>query len=103
MRVMFRRSGCRDPVLGTRIQAPAARSLLVALRVRIRLHQGGSFIDEVVLAILPRAADTRFAPQMMVLVDADITFRSAVEFDSRRCRRHLVDVEASRFLNGELP
>ena len=39
----------------------------------------------------------------MVFVDADVTFRRALELDARRSRRDLVDVEASGLLDRQLP
>ncbi len=40
---------------------------------------------------------------MVVLVDADVAFRCAFEFDVRRGGGHFVDVEAAGFLDGGLP
>src|SRR5436309_4848719 len=88
--------GCRE-AQGTRA------ALLIALRIRIGLHQLGRFVDQVVLAVLARAADPRLAPEMMVLMDADVAFGRALELDAGRSRRHLVDVEAAGFLDSELP
>jgi hypothetical protein len=55
------------------------------------------------LTIDARAADPRLAPEMMILVDADVAFRCSFELDTGRCRRYLVDVERAGLLDGELP
>src|SRR5215470_13521158 len=78
-------------------------TLLIALRIRIRFHQLSRFVDQVILAILAGAADPRLAPEMMILVDADVAFRRALELDAGRGSRDLVDVEAARLLDRELP
>src|SRR5476649_1154731 len=76
---------------------------LVALGEGIGLHQLGGLVDHVVLAVQAGFADAGLAPEVMVLVDPDIAFRSALELDVGRGRRHLVDVEAARLLDRELP
>src|SRR4051812_5632005 len=80
-----------------------AKALLISLGERIRLHQVGGLVDEIVLAVGTRAADARLAPEMMVLMDANVAFRSTLELDAGRRCRHLVDVERARLLDGELP
>src|SRR5258707_194516 len=78
-------------------------ALLVTLRKWIGLHQLRRFVDQIVLAIEPRAADASLAPEMMILVDADVAFRRTLEFHARRSGGDLVDVERARLLGGELP
>ena len=80
-----------------------AKALLISLRERIRLHQVGGLVDEIVLAVGTGAADARLAPEMMVLMDANVAFRRSLELDAGRGRCHLVDVERARLLYGELP
>src|SRR5580704_16804132 len=69
------------------------RSLLVTLRERIRLDEIGGLVDQLVLAIRLRLADARLRPEVMVLVDAHIAFRRALELHAGRGGRNLVDVE----------
>ena len=74
----------------------AEARLLVALRERIRLHQVGGLVDQVVLAVELAPCRRASCSTVMVLVDADVAFRRALELDAGRSRRDLVDVEASR-------
>src|SRR5579883_1512191 len=76
---------------------------LIARREWIRLDQVGSLVDQLVLAVRLGATDARLGPEVMVLVDADIAFRRALELDPGRCRRDLVDVERAGLLRGQLP
>src|SRR5882757_870427 len=76
----------------------ARASLLVTLRERIRLDQIGGFKDQFELAVELGATDPGLRPQMVIFMDPHVTFRRILEFDSRRCRRDLVDVEASGLL-----
>src|SRR5215471_2364848 len=76
---------------------------LVALRVRVGLHEVGGLVDQVVLTVGFGASDARLAPQVMVLVDAHVAFRRALELDAGRRGCDLVDVERAGFLDGELP
>src|SRR5438876_8139811 len=73
--------------------------LLVALRERIGLDQIGGLVDQFELTIELGLSDSGLRPQVMVFVDADVTFRRTLEFDPRRGRRDLVDVEASGLLD----
>src|ERR1700704_566940 len=79
-----------------RPRAPARSALLVALGIRIRFHELGRLIHEIVLAVELCAADASLAPQMMVLVDAHVTLGRTLEFDARRSSRDLIDIEAAR-------
>src|SRR4051812_16230670 len=69
------------------------QGLLIALRERIRLDQFGRLVDHLELAIELRLADAGLGPQMVVRMDLDVTFRRLGEFDTRRRRRDLVDIE----------
>src|SRR5271170_5666294 len=77
--------------------------LLIALRERIGLDQVSGLVDQLILTIRLGAADAGLRPEVMVLVDADVTLRRALELDAGRGRRDLVDVEGARLLRGQLP
>ena len=74
---------------------PNAPPSLVALRERIGLDEIGGLVDQFVLAVRLGAADAGLRPEVMVLVDADVAFRRALELDAGRGRRDLVDIEAA--------
>src|ERR1700680_1413282 len=78
-------------------------ALLVALRERIGLHQVFCLVDEVVRTVGARASDTGLAPQVVVLVNAHVAFRRALELDAGRRRRDLVDIERAGLFHCELP
>jgi hypothetical protein len=81
-----------------------ARSrLLVSLGERIRLHQIGGLVDDVVLTVFASASDPGFAPQVMILVDAHIALGRTLEFDTGRRGGDLVDIEAAGLFRRELP
>src|SRR5258708_38070827 len=84
--------------------APGRRAnSLVALGERIRLHQILGLVADTVLSVGSCPPDPRLAPEMMILVDAHIAFRCALEFHAGRSRRDLVDVERAGLLGRELP
>jgi hypothetical protein len=78
---------------------PAAL-LLVALGERIRLDQILGLVNQLELTIELGATDPGLGPQMVVFMDPHVTFRRTLEFDTRRGRRDLVDVEAAGLLGG---
>src|ERR1700751_382861 len=78
-------------------------SSLIALRERIRLDQVGSLIDQLVLAVRLGSADAGLRPEMMVIVDANVAFRRALELNAWRGGCDLVDVEAACLFRGKLP
>ncbi len=65
---------------------------LIALRERIRFDQVRSLVDQFVLAIELGLADAGLRPEVMVLVDADIALRCALELHTGRSGCDLVDV-----------
>src|SRR5689334_7150053 len=79
------------------------RTALIALGERIGLDEIGGLVDQLVLTVRLRLADAGLRPEVMVLVNADITFRRALELHTGRGRRDLVDVEGSRLLHRQFP
>src|ERR1700744_2456184 len=67
-----------------KIRARPRPGLLVDLPERIRLDQILGFEHHVELTIGPGATDAGLRPQVMIFVDADVTFRRALELDTRR-------------------
>src|SRR6201989_2304952 len=76
------------------------KRLLVALGERVRLDQILGLVDQFELAIELGATDAGLRPEVMVFVDAHVTFRRALEFNTRRSSRALFDVEASGLSGG---
>ena len=67
--------------------------LLVAFRERVRFHQFFGLVDNLVLAVRLSLADTGLGPQVMVFVDAHVTFWRFGELNACEFFTDLVDVE----------
>src|SRR5260221_9125542 len=76
--------------------------LLVAFREWVRLDQPG-LIEHLGLAIGAPLADAQLAPQMVIVVDLDVTLRRLRKLDAGRSGSYFIHIEAAGFFASHLP